>query len=148
MPTHSAKVLIVDDEPMLLRQLGILLREERYSVLAAESGEKALELVAAEEPDIVLTDLRMSGINGLELFDALRNIYPLLPVIILTAHGTGPEEVECARRGVSGFITKPYDARKLLATVRRLIALDTEAKNIVGIFLEPQIASCGSMEHH
>jgi len=129
MPARSETILIVDDDPTLLRLLGILLREEGYAVLTAESGEKALAVLAAEKPDLVLTDLRMGGMDGLELFDALRRIYSMLPVIILTAHGTIPEAIDSTRRGVFGFIQKPYEAKTLLAEVRRAIALDAQSES-------------------
>jgi two-component system response regulator GlrR len=124
MRPAASTILIVDDDPTLLRLLGILLREEGFRVLAADSAEQALALLAAEKPNLLLTDLRMGGMDGLALFDAVRRTYPLMPVIILTAHGTIPEAVEATRRGVFGFITKPYEAQTLLAEVRRALAVD------------------------
>ncbi|MBE7422690.1 MAG: sigma 54-interacting transcriptional regulator [Zoogloeaceae bacterium] len=124
MTASAPAILIVDDDPTLLRLLGILLREEGYRVLSADSAERALALLAAEKPNLLLTDLRMGGMDGLALFDAVRRSYPLLPVIILTAHGTIPEAVEATRRGVFGFITKPYEAQTLLTEVRKALAVD------------------------
>jgi two-component system response regulator GlrR len=123
----ASTILIVDDDPTLLKLLGILLREEGYRVLAAGSGEQALALLAAEKPNLLLTDLRMGGMDGMALFDAVRRTYPMLPVIILTAHGTIPEAVEATKRGVFGFITKPYEARALLAEVEKALAIDAPA---------------------
>jgi two-component system response regulator GlrR len=120
----ASTILIVDDDPTLLKLLGILLREEGYRVLSAGSAEQALALLAAEKPNLLLTDLRMGGMDGLALFDAVRRTYPMLPVIILTAHGTIPEAVEATRRGVFGFITKPYEAKALLAEVGKALAVD------------------------
>ncbi len=119
---HRATILTVDDDPTLLKLLGILLREEGFKVLAAESGEKALAVLAAEKPDLLLTDLRMGGMDGLALFDAVRRNFPMLPVIILTAHGTIPEAVDATRRGVFGFVTKPYEAKALLAEIDKALA--------------------------
>ncbi len=118
----STAILIVDDDPTLLKLLGILLRAENYRVLAADSGEQALALLAAEKPYLVVTDLRMGGMDGMALFDAVRKTYPMLPVIILTAHGTIPEAVEATRRGVFGFVTKPYEARTLLAEIGKALS--------------------------
>jgi len=115
-------ILIVDDDPTLLKLLGILLREEGFDVQAAASGEQALSLLAGHKPNLVLTDLRMTGMDGLALFDEIRRKHPLLPVIILTAHGTIPEAVDATKRGVTAFITKPYEARTLLAEVRKALA--------------------------
>jgi two-component system response regulator GlrR len=122
MDAPATTILIVDDDPTLLKLLGILLREEGFRVLSADSGEQALALLAAEKPQLVLTDLRMGGMDGLALFDAVRRTYPMLPVIILTAHGTIPEAVEATRRGVFGFVTKPYEAQTLLAEIGRALA--------------------------
>ena len=122
MNRNDTTILTVDDDPMLLKLIGILLREEGFRVLAAESAEQALALLAAEKPHLVVTDLRMGGMDGLALFDALRRTYPMLPVIILTAHGTIPEAVEATRRGVFGFVTKPYEAQTLLAEIGRALA--------------------------
>jgi two-component system response regulator GlrR len=121
------RILIVDDDPTLLRLLGILLREEGFEVVAAESGEQALVQLELKPADLVLSDLRMGGMDGLELFEAVRKRYPALPVIILTAHGTIPEAVDATRRGVFGFIPKPYEHKTLLAEVRRALEHATVA---------------------
>jgi two-component system response regulator GlrR len=121
MTPSAATILIVDDDPTLLRLLGILLREEGFRVLAADGGAQALALLAAEKPQLLVTDLRMDGMDGMALFDAVRKTYPMLPVIILTAHGTIPEAVEATRRGVFGFVTKPYEAKVLLAEIEKAL---------------------------
>ena len=117
-------ILIVDDDPALLRLLGILLREEGYRVLAADSGEKALALIAADKPNVVVTDLQMSGMDGIALFDAVRRTSPMLPVIVLTAHGTIPDAVAATRHGVFGYLTKPYDAKALLAEISKALTIE------------------------
>ncbi|MEZ5447348.1 MAG: sigma 54-interacting transcriptional regulator [Gammaproteobacteria bacterium] len=121
MTPSAATILIVDDDSTLLRLLGILLREEGFRVLAADSGAQALALLAAEKPQLLVTDLRMDGMDGMALFDAVRRTYPMLPVIILTAHGTIPEAVEATRRGVFGFVTKPYEAKVLLTEIEKAL---------------------------
>jgi two-component system response regulator GlrR len=115
------RILIVDDDPTLLRLLGILLREEGFDVIAADSGEQALAQLDLAPADLVLSDLRMGGMDGLALFEAVRKRFPALPVIILTAHGTIPDAVDATRRGVFGFIPKPYEQKTLLAEVRRAL---------------------------
>jgi two-component system response regulator GlrR len=131
------RILIVDDDPTLLRLLGILLREEGFEVTAAESGEQALQQLEIKPADLVLSDLRMGGMDGLELFEAVRKRYPALPVIILTAHGTIPEAVDATRRGVFGFIPKPYEHKTLLGEVRR--ALEHAALAGSGAYEDSQI---------
>jgi two-component system, NtrC family, response regulator GlrR len=128
----TAKILIVDDDPTLLRLLGLLLRQEGHEVVAADSGARALALLQTEWPQLVITDLRMDGMDGLSLFEAVRRKCPLLPVIILTAHGTIPDAVKATRKGVFGFLTKPYEARELLDEVRRALLTGPDAPSDEG----------------
>jgi two-component system, NtrC family, response regulator GlrR len=137
MRIHTAKILTVDDDPVLLRLIGILLREEGFSVLAASSAEHALALMATERPDLMVTDLCMEGMDGMVLFDTVRRRFPMLPVIILTAHGTISEAVEATRRGVSGYVTKPYEARSLLREIEK--ALGTHIAPAVPTSADPPI---------
>ncbi|MBL8529118.1 MAG: sigma 54-interacting transcriptional regulator [Burkholderiales bacterium] len=120
-------MLVVDDDAPLLRLISLRLREEGYGVVAAESGERALGLIAMKLPNVVLTDLQMSGMDGLALFEAIHRDYPSLPVIILTAHGTIPDAVAATTRGVFGFLTKPFEARTLLGEVERALRVSGSA---------------------
>src|SRR6185295_14941669 len=88
-----------------------------YSVVTAETGQAGLAAMAVSPPQLVITDLRMQGMDGLALFDAIHRQAPALPVVILTAHGTIPEAVAATRRGVYSFLTKPFDPGQLLETV-------------------------------
>jgi len=118
----SARILLVDDDADLLRLLTLRLEAAGYTVLAAASGEEALARLAAERPQLVITDVRMPGMDGTALFDAIHRSQPTLPVIMLTAHGNIPEAVDATQRGVFGYLTKPYDAKNLLAEVERALA--------------------------
>jgi two-component system response regulator GlrR len=126
MTDTTSTILIVDDDPTLLRLLRMLLQQEGYRVVAAESAERALALLQTERPQLLITDLRMGGMDGLALFEAVRLSCPLLPVIILTAHGTIPDAVQATRKGVFGFLTKPYEAGALLEEVRRALLTGPE----------------------
>ncbi|RFA31351.1 two-component system response regulator GlrR [Alkalilimnicola ehrlichii] len=110
-------ILIVDDDPDLLRLLSIRLQAAGYRVETAGSGEQALASIPAIRPALVITDLRMGGMDGLGLFEQIRGLYPLLPVIILTAHGSIPDAVDATKRGVFSFLTKPFDSQALLKQV-------------------------------
>jgi two-component system, NtrC family, response regulator GlrR len=124
MPTEGrASLLLVDDDPDLLRLLSIRLKANGYAVSAVDNGPRALASIAASRPDVVLSDLRMSGMDGMALFQEIQASYPGLPVIILTAHGTIPDAVDAVKRGVFGYLTKPYDADELLAQISRALAL-------------------------
>ncbi len=116
-------VLLVDDDRDLLRLLSLRLRASGFEVTTAESGEEAMARFSALTPDVMITDLRMGGMDGMALYDAVRQANPSLPVIILTAHGSIPEAVEATRKGVFGFLTKPFDGRELVKEVRRAISL-------------------------
>ncbi|MEO7728903.1 MAG: sigma 54-interacting transcriptional regulator [Burkholderiales bacterium] len=121
------KILAVDDDPDLLRLLTIRLKSAGYDVVAVDSAEKALAHLSVARPELVVTDLRMGGMDGMALFDAIHQTQPTLPVIILTAHGTIPDAVGATRRGVFGYLTKPFDAQALLDEVARALAAGGQA---------------------
>ena len=123
MERNGPRILLVDDDKDLLQLIALRLRAAGYAVRTAESGEAALASLSAERPHLVVSDLRMHGMDGLALFDAIRREAPDLPVVILTAHGTIPEAVDATRRGVFGFLTKPFDSKVLLDTVADALRL-------------------------
>jgi two-component system response regulator GlrR len=124
----SPEVLLVDDDPDLLKLIGLRLSAAGYRVRSAESGEAALSQIAISRPAVVVTDLRMPGIDGLQLFEQINAQHPTLPVIILTAHGTIPDAVAATQRGVFGFLTKPFDPQELLKKVAQAVALAGDAR--------------------
>ena len=115
------RILIVDDDPALLRLLSLRLHHEGHEVIEAESGEAALARLDHALPQILMTDLRMGGMDGMQLFEAVHRRHPLLPVIILTAHGTIADAVRALQRGVFGYVAKPFEARDLMAEVNRAL---------------------------
>jgi two-component system response regulator GlrR len=117
-----ARILIVDDDPALLRLLELRLKQEGHEVLQAASGEAALALLDQALPELLVTDLRMAGMDGLQLFEAVHRRHPLLPVLMLTAHGTIADAVKALQRGVFGYLPKPFEARELMAEVGRALA--------------------------
>ncbi|GAA5161909.1 sigma 54-interacting transcriptional regulator [Viridibacterium curvum] len=125
------RVLLVDDDTDLLRLLSIRLRASGFQVNPANGGENALAQLAMQRPDILVTDLRMPGLDGMALFDAVRRDHPTLPVIVLTAHGSIPEAVDAMQRGVFGYLTKPYDAAELVGQIRRAVELSGASPSTV-----------------
>ena len=124
MAKHAkASLLLVDDDPDLLRLLSIRLKANGYGVTAVDNGQRALASIAASRPDVLLTDLRMDAMDGMALFHEVQASYPGLPVIVLTAHGTIPDAVAATKHGVFGYLTKPYDAEELLYTIDRALTL-------------------------
>ena len=118
-------VLLVDDDKDLLQLIAMRLAAAGYAVTAVESGAAALTALAVSRPQVVVTDLRMEGMDGMALFDAIHRQSPSLPVVILTAHGTIPEAVTATRRGVFSFLTKPFDPKVLLETVAEAMRLSS-----------------------
>jgi two-component system, NtrC family, response regulator GlrR len=124
----AAEILLVDDDPDLLKLIGLRLSAAGYRVRSAESGESALAQIAVGRPAVVVTDLRMPGIDGMQLFEQINAQHPTLPVIILTAHGTIPDAVAATQRGVFGFLTKPFDPQELLKKVAQAVTVAGESR--------------------
>ncbi|MBX9962776.1 MAG: sigma 54-interacting transcriptional regulator [Burkholderiales bacterium] len=123
MMRATAKVLVVDDDADLLKLVSIRLQSAGFEVATADSGERALAILSASTPQVVVTDLRMGGMDGMALFDQIHRSNPVLPVIILTAHGTIPDAVAATQRGVFGYLTKPFDGKDLVTQVTRAVNL-------------------------
>ena len=119
MASSKARLLLVDDDPSLLRLLTLRLEGEGYQVISADSAEAALPLLAKSSIDLVLSDLRMPGLDGMALFDEIAKRYPGLPVVLMTAHGSIPEAVAATQRGVFGFLTKPLNTTELRDILQR-----------------------------
>jgi two-component system, NtrC family, response regulator GlrR len=120
-PLTEGKILLVDDDPGLLRLLSIRLRAEGYEVEAVESAHKALGALNRFSPDLVITDLRMDKMDGIGLLKELQTRSPGLRVIIVTAHGTIPDAVTATQHGAFGFLTKPIDKDELMSLVDRAL---------------------------
>ena len=122
-PSREGKILLVDDDPGLLRLLSIRLRAEGYDVEAVESAHKALGSLNRFSPDLVITDLRMDKMDGIGLLKELQTKSPGLRVIIITAHGTIPDAVTATQHGAFGFLTKPIDKDELMSLVDRALKI-------------------------
>ncbi|NML86015.1 sigma 54-interacting transcriptional regulator [Polaromonas sp.] len=127
-PLPSApRLLVVDDDADMLRLLTIRLTAAGYRVTAVSSAEAALTHLNIERPQLVLSDVRLPGKDGLALFDEIRAQHPSLPVILLTAHGTIPDAVEATERGVFTYLTKPFDGKGLLDKIAEALSLSAPA---------------------
>jgi len=126
---RKARILVVDDDPGLLRLLTIRLRAENYEVEAVESAALALAATSRFRPELVITDLRMDQMDGIGLLKELQSRYPGLKVIILTAHGTIPDAVHATQLGAFGFLTKPVDKQELLDQVQKALRISGFADN-------------------
>ncbi|MNH56584.1 Transcriptional regulatory protein QseF [compost metagenome] len=112
-----ANLLLVDDDPSLLKLLGMRLTSEGFHVITAESGQEALRLLGREKIDLVISDLRMDEMDGMALFAEIQKHQPGMPVIILTAHGSIPDAVAATQQGVFSFLTKPVDRDALYKAI-------------------------------
>ena len=120
---RKARILVVDDDPGLLRLLTIRLRAENYDVEAVENGVQALAAASRFRPDLVISDLRMDQLDGIGLLKELQNRWPGLKVILLTAHGTIPDAVQATQMGAFGFLTKPVEKQELLDQVQKALKI-------------------------
>ena len=142
----SPKVVLVDDDKDLLQLIAMRLTAAGYAVTAVQSGEAALAALAVARPQVVVTDLRMQGMDGMALFDAIHRDSPSLPVVILTAHGTIPEAVTATRRGVFSFLTKPFEPKVLLDTVAEAMRLSSAPAGQMEDWRAELITRSSSME--
>ncbi|MGL5389602.1 MULTISPECIES: two-component system response regulator GlrR [unclassified Serratia (in: enterobacteria)] len=120
-----ANLLLVDDDPSLLKLLGMRLTSEGFHVTTAESGQEALRLLAREKIDLVISDLRMDEMDGMALFAEIQKYQPGMPVIILTAHGSIPDAVAATQQGVFSFLTKPVDRDALYKAIDEALSLSS-----------------------
>jgi two-component system response regulator HydG len=130
---RKARILVVDDESAARVGLQKLLAQDGFSVVDAESGAIALERIADTAPDLVLTDLKMPGMDGIELLGKLRESYPALPVIVVTAFGDVGSAVTAMRAGADDYLTKPIDYDALLVSIDKALeksSLRAEADNL------------------
>jgi|SRR6185437_1563822 len=128
------RVLIVDDEPQILRALRINLLARQYEVVTARDGTEALRLVSAERPDLVVLDLGLPDVDGVEVIRKLRSWSPV-PIVVLSGRADSKEKVDALDAGADDYVTKPFSVEELLARVRAVTRRlgDSEAVAPVGI---------------
>jgi len=127
------RILLVDDEPGALEILAGILGQENYEVVTAQDGEEALSILKESSFDLVLTDLNMPKINGLELIRRIQQVDPVLMTIVLTGCGTIDNAVAAMKAGAYDYTTKPFKIDELILTVKRALeyrTLKTQNKNL------------------
>src|SRR5215216_6668922 len=120
LPEHK-QILVVDDEPNLRRVLSAQLERDGYDVHTAEDGEQALALLRDHHIDLVITDLRMPRVDGMELLRRVATFEEPAPVVMITAHGTVDTAVEALKTGAFDYITKPFDQDEVRTVVRKAL---------------------------
>lgn len=116
-----ARILLVDDEPSILSVLSTLLKAEGYEVTAVNGGDQAQEVVKNEDFDLLISDIRMSPVNGMQLLAIAHEFKPQLSVIMLTAYGSVETAIEAMKLGAFDYVTKPFKVDELLITVTRAL---------------------------
>ncbi|MCK5849737.1 MAG: sigma-54-dependent Fis family transcriptional regulator [Kiritimatiellae bacterium] len=150
-----AKILLVDDEPSILSVLCTLLKAEGYEVSSALAGEKGKEMLLSEDFDLMISDIRMSPINGMELLKISHDERPNTAVIMLTAYGSVETAIEALKLGAFDYVTKPFKVDELLITVQRALEYnkamnenaDLKAQLGTRYHLENIIAESSSMQN-
>ncbi len=140
-PSNQKSIMIVDDDEDLRVILRDILCGEGYNILTASSGKEALEQIPEAKVNLVLTDLKMPGLSGQELFEKCSKHWPDLPVVILTAHGTVDEALEMIHRGAYDYIAKPYNTQDLLMRISR--ALEREELMVENRQLRERLTQTG-----
>ena len=115
--SQGARILVVDDEPQIRHSLQINLEKRNYAVMTAASGEEALEAIARQKPDVVIVDLILPTIDGIELTRRIREQSPV-PIIVLSAIGDERKKVEALEFGADDYVTKPFGLEELVARVK------------------------------
>ena len=116
-------ILIVDDEKNYLTILSAILEDEGFEVLTALGGQEALEIHKTSDLDLILTDMKMPAMNGIELLENLKSVDPDLPVVMMTAHGTVDKAVEAIQKGAYTYVLKPFDNERLIIYVKKAISM-------------------------
>jgi DNA-binding response OmpR family regulator len=132
---NQFKVLLVDDEEEFVKTLGERLEMRGIEPTTAFTGEMALKKIEQEQPDIMVLDIKMPGIDGLEVLRRVRKAYPRIQVIMLTAHGSDKDKAEAERLGAFAYLRKPVDL-ELLTNTMRAASKRMEALSMAAAFAE------------
>jgi two-component system response regulator PilR (NtrC family) len=128
-----ARILVVDDEPSMQEFLEILLEREGHEVTLCASAQQALVALEADDHDLVISDIRMPGMSGIELLDRARELAPEALVIVITAHGTTESAVEAMKHGAWDYLTKPFSVDEIRLVVDKALdklSLSTENRRL------------------
>ncbi len=121
--SRSARILVVDDEESIRDLLRLVLTGEGYSVVTANGGEEAIEYLEAQRFDLVITDLVMARVNGVEVLRAAKRIDPNFPVIVITGYPSVETVTELVRLGAGDYLTKPFNVDVVIVTVAKLLEM-------------------------
>ncbi len=135
---QGARVLVVDDEPQIRRSLQVNLEGKGYQVLTAEDGEQAVQVMAHQPPDVIVMDLLLPGIDGIELTRRIRKD-SAVPIIFLSAIGEEPKKIDALEAGADDYVTKPFSVDELLARIKSVL------RRVAGSHQSEPILTCGEL---
>ena len=125
------RILIVDDEPSIRMVLRAHLNRSGYEVTAAENGAEAISLLRNENYHLVVSDLKMPVVGGMEVLSHCIDTYPGLPVILITAHGTVDSAVEAIKNGAQDYVTKPFDSDELMPIIEKALRIEEKSRTVL-----------------
>jgi two-component system KDP operon response regulator KdpE len=134
LPRHFTTILVVDDEPQIRRVLRSTLSSNGYEVIEAKSGQEAVEMVVAERPDLILLDVNMAGMSGLETCSKMRLSFDG-PIIMVTVRNAERDKIAALDAGADDFVVKPFAIGELLARIRAALRRSTSEEPLPGIEL-------------
>lgn len=129
----GARILVVDDEPQIRRSLHVNLDAKGYDVITAKSGEEALQVMVHRPPDVIMLDLLLPGIDGIEMTHLIRK-QSGVPIILVSAVGEQAKKVEALEAGADDYVTKPFDMDELLARMRSVLRRSVGAQGASPVF--------------
>lgn len=121
MKKFMSKILIIDDERSIRNSLKEIIEYEKHEVETAENGLIALELIANKEFDLVFCDIKMDGLDGIEVLEKILENHPEIPVVMISGHGNIETAVDCIKKGAFDFIEKPLDLNRIIVTIKNAI---------------------------
>ena len=137
----NLKVLVIDDDAVVGRSFDRVLSDKGYDVSTAQSGEEALQTMNDSEFDVVFTDIKMPGMDGLEVTERIKERCPWTPVVVITGYGTDDNEARAAVLGASGFVRKPLTP-EMIENVTLKAVNDSEAvAEVEAVHAEPEVVS-------
>jgi two-component system, OmpR family, KDP operon response regulator KdpE len=134
LPMHDTTILVVDDEPQIRRVLRATLSSNGYEVIEAQSGQEAIEMVVTERPELILLDVNMPGMNGLEACNKIRISFDG-PIIMVTVRNTERDKIAALDAGADDYVVKPFAIGELLARIRAALRRSNPEESLAGIEL-------------
>ncbi len=133
-------ILVVDDDKNIIKLIHVYLSKDEYTIVNATDGNECFQAIEEHHPDVVLLDLRIPGMDGIEVMDRIRKFYPQIPIVMMSAHGTIETAVESMKGGAYDFVTKPFDSNRLKVSIRNALLIRSLSQELERLRTELQQA--------